>query len=183
MSWSLPVKTKWMESQSSHQASMGYARDIYLVARKLQNFKALEVGAAWGFSTLAILEAGAKSLESIDPDIQIKAPGEVEANGYTNWSWNCVRSKIYWQENSAKFDLIFIDGSHLYEDVKNDLYQAWERLYPNGLLLIDDWDHKKNIVAEGTTSEYGVSLAAWEFFRDHQVSDIGIEGRILWFKK
>lgn len=185
MSWSLPAKTAWMREQSTHQPSMDYAVNIYDVASKLDNFTALEVGAAWGFSTLAILEAGAKHLTSVDPNLQIEAPKEVEANGYKEkYAWWNGRSDKFWSENrSSKFDLIYIDGSHLYDDVKNDLYEAWKRLKPGGLLLCDDWDHKHNITVEDGRAMYGVSLACWEFLRDHKVSDMGIEGRVLWFEK
>lgn len=186
MSWAIPVKTEWMESQKSHEPSMEYAKDIYRVASKKKNFIALEVGAAWGFSTLALLEAGAKHLTSVDPNVLVHAPEEAKANGYTNYVWTCQRSDAFWLENvDCFFDLIYIDGSHLYRDVVNDLYEAWKRLKPNGLLMIDDWDHPKNMVAEGEITEYGVSFACFEFWRDHldSIIDVGIEGRVLWFQK
>lgn len=185
MTWSLPIKTDWMHEQSSHEPSMQYAKDIHKVASQLKDFTALEIGAAWGFSTLAILEAGAKHLTSVDNNLSIKAPEEVEMNGYKDkWVWDCVRSETFWQENSTTFDLIYVDGSHLYNDVKNDLYQGWEHLNEGGLLLVDDWDHKNNqkVDTDGKSVEYGVSLAAWEFLRDH-LCKMGIEGRVLWFRK
>lgn len=184
MSWHIPVKTPWMETQVDHKVTMDYAKDIYKVASKLKDFKALEIGSAWGVSTLAILEAGARYLMSVDNNALIKAPGEVEANGYKDkWAWNFIRSEQYWKENNDTFDLVYVDGSHLYVDVVNDLYEGWKRVNPGGLMLIDDWDHKKNIQAENDTTEYGVSLACFEFWRDHKVSDVGIEGRVLWFQK
>lgn len=186
MSWKIPVKTPWMEDQSNHEPSMRYAEDIHRVASRLpKDFTALEIGAAWGFSTLAIIEAGAKHITSVDSDLNIKAPSEVEANGYTDkFVWWAGKSKTYWEENQTKYDLIYIDGSHLYDDVKNDLYQAWDRLNEGGLLLADDFDHKNNIKVDvnGEFSIYGVSLACWEFWRDHPC-EAGIEGRILWFQK
>lgn len=185
MSWGLPIKTEWMRSQSTHIPSMEYAKDIHAVASRLKNFSALEVGAAWGFSTLAILEAGAKHLTSVDNNLSIMAPSEAKANGYGDkYVWWAGRSANYWAENKTKYDLIYIDGSHLYTDVKNDLYMAWDRLNPGGLLLADDFDHKNNIRVDlnGEFSMYGVSLACWEFFRDNPC-EMGIQGRILWFKK
>lgn len=183
MSWTIPIKTEWMKDQSNHAPSMSYAQNIHKVASTMKNFDALEIGGAWGFSTLAILEAGAKTLVTVDPNVLIEAVNESKANGYTNHSWTCVRSDKFWKENTATFDLIYVDGSHLYDDVRNDLYEAWKVLRPGGLLLADDWDHKKNIKAEGDTSEYGVSLAVLEFWRDHDVAHIGIEGRVLWLQK
>lgn len=183
VNWSVPIKTKWMQSQSTHLPSMMYAKDIYKVASRLKNFTALEVGMAWGFSTLAILEAGAKHLTSIDPNVLAEGKKESEANGYQNHVWTVQKSETFWQENTTTYDLIYVDGSHLYDDVKNDLYQAWERLNNGGLLLADDWDHKNNIKSENNTTEYGVSLACFEFWRDHKVKNAGIEGRVLWFQK
>ena len=175
-----------MRKQSGHKPSMLYAQDIYKVASRRKNFVALEVGAAWGFSTLALLEAGAKHLTSVDPNVLVEAPNEAKANGYTNYVWTCQRSDAFWLENTnCSFDIIYIDGSHLYRDVVNDLYEAWKRLKPGGLLMIDDWDHKKNMQAEGDITEYGVSLACFEFWRDHndEIIDVGIDGRVLWFIK
>jgi len=184
--WSIPVKTDWMRKQSSHEPSMEYAKDIHQVITtyfKSNSFNALEIGGAWGFSTLAILEAGATNLMTVDPNPEIEAHNEARANGYPNHEWFQMRSEKFWQTTLSKFDLIYIDGSHLYEDVRNDLYEAWKILNPYGMLLIDDWDHKKNIKAENDTTEYGVSLAAWEFFRDHVWRDVGSVGRVLWFQK
>lgn len=190
MSWSLPIKTEWMREQSEHKPSMEYAKNIYRVARQFEkthpNFTAIEVGAAWGFSTLAILEAGAKHLTSVDNNINIMAPGEVKANGYEDrYTWQGTRSETFWKADKTKFDLVYIDGSHLYIDVVNDLYEGWKHTNSDGIMLLDDWDHKKNIKAENETTEYGVSLAVLEFWRDHvdEVWDIGIEGRILWIRK
>lgn len=186
MSWHIPVKTAHMEKESHHEPSMQYAKDIYKVASTMKpGYIALEIGMAWGFSTLAILESGAKSLVSVDPNVLAKGHDEAVASGYTNHVWTCCRSDLYWEENTSKFDLIYVDGSHLYDDVHNDLFEAWERLNPGGLLMIDDWEHKKNIKAEGDTTEYGVSLACWEFWANHvtEVTGAGIEGRVLWFSK
>lgn len=183
MSWHIPIKTEWMKEQSDHEPSMRYAEDIYKVASRLKDFSALEIGAAWGFSTLAILEAGAKSLVSVDNNVMVMAPAEVDANGYSDrYEWQCTKSEVYWRENQTKFDLIYVDGSHLYDDVKNDLYQAWERLNRGGLLLVDDWDHKNNNIVDtnGKFAKYGVSLACWEFWRDN-FCEAGIVGRVLWF--
>lgn len=187
MSWKIPIKTKWMKEQSNHLPSMEYAKDIHKVASRMpKGFIALEIGMAWGFSTLALLEAGAGHLTSVDPNVMAKGLEESKANGYTNHVWTVQKSKAFWEENqTVEYDLIYVDGSHLYVDVVNDLYEAWKRLKKNGLLMIDDWEHKKNIKAEGDTSEYGVSLACFEFWKDHvaEVTDVGIDGRVLWFSK
>ena len=176
-----------MKKEFNHKPSMEYAKDIHRVASLMpKNFTALEIGGAWGFSTLAILEAGAKHLTTVDPNVMAEAENEAKASGYTNHAWTCQRSDNFFDENKdVKFDLIYVDGSHLYRDVVNDLYEAWKRLNSPGMLLIDDWEHKKNIKAEGDISEYGVSLACFEFWRDHhnEINAVDIDGRVLWFSK
>lgn len=176
MSWSIPVKTEWMKSQTEHKPSMEYAKDIYKVASQMDDFLALEIGAAWGISALALLEAGAKHLTSVDPNVKAEAENEAKANGYTNHVWTCVRSDKFWQENTTTYDLIYVDGSHDYEDVKNDLNEAWKVLNPGGMMLVDDYTHRFNL------TDYGVSLACWEFFRDNPC-ELGTERTVLWFRK
>lgn len=185
MSWQIPVKTNWMKTQEDHKPSMDYAKDIHKVASRMsKDFTAVEIGGAWGFSTLAILAAGAKTLETIDPNTQAQCKNESEANGYTNHVWNVRRSQDYWSDDNTKVDLIYVDGSHLYDDVRNDMYEAWKQLNPDGMLLADDWDHKNNRIPEEDHIMYGVSLACWEFWRDHpEVKNVGIDGRVLWFQK
>lgn len=183
--WTMPVKTEWMKSQVSHTPSMDYARNIHDVAVRKKNGDALEIGGAWGFSTLALLDAGVKTLTTVDANGDVEAPREAAANDYTNHTFKNFRSEDFWKQNEHTFDLIYIDGSHLYEDVRNDIYQAWNVLRADGLMMLDDWDHLKNIRSEGHHSEYGVSLATFEFWRDHvaEVKDVGILGRVLWFQK
>lgn len=185
MSWELPVKTEFMQTQYDHEPSHEYAKDIYRVVSQLpKGFQALEIGAAWGISALAILEAGAGHLLSVDNNVNARASIEAKACGYDNHALNCVRSDQFWKENTATYDLVYIDGSHLYRDVVNDLYEGWKVVKPNGMLLVDDYDHKNNIKVDknGVESIYGVSLAVLEFWRDHDISEVGITGRIMWFR-
>lgn len=186
MSWRIPVKTEHMKQQSEHEPSMRYAEDIYyVVSRQKPIYRALEIGGAWGFSTLAILENGVKELITVDPNTMAEASNEAMANGYKNHQWRVIRSDKFWEENTEMYDLIYVDGSHLYKDVRGDLYEGWKCLNKGGSLLVDDWDHKKNQEAQNSEVEYGVSLACFEFWRDnHESIDlVDIHGRVLWFKK
>lgn len=186
MSWSIPVKTEHMRSQADHEPSMQYAKDIHETVNRYGIKKnALEIGGAWGFSTLAILEAGVKNLVTVDPNQNAQAANEAKANGYTNHELLCIRSEEFWKNNTKNFDMIYVDGSHLYKDVYSDLYEAWKVLNKKGILMIDDWDHKKNNVASDSEVEYGVSLACFEFWRDHinEIVKANIHGRVLYFIK
>ena len=51
------------------------------------------------------------------------------------------------KNSEKKFDVIYIDGSHLYKDVKKDLNNSIKCLNRNGILICDDflWFGYKNI--------------------------------------
>ena len=63
-----------------------------------------------------------------------------------------VPSSIAFRLLSAKnilADLIYIDGSHDYEDVSSDIQLYWQLLRPGGILFGDDWgftDVKRSVV-------------------------------------
>lgn len=186
MSFKLPTKTDWMEQQMSQEPDRQYAEDIYTAVKlaKPEYKLALEIGAAWGISTLAILLAGDGHLTSIDKDPTVKAPSEVEANGLNHrWAFSAQDSASFWDENRTEFDLIYVDGSHLYADVLNDLFSAWEWLKDDGVLLIDDVIHVKNRVVDVNATEmtYGIALACWELVFKKGIQNVYTEGRLLYF--
>lgn len=47
-------------------------------------------------------------------------------------------SDEFFKNNQQKFDLIFIDGLHEYDQVKRDFLNSMEILNPNGLIVIHD---------------------------------------------
>ena len=47
-------------------------------------------------------------------------------------------SDEFFKINKTKFDLIFIDGLHHYEQVKKDIENSLDVLTPNGLILLHD---------------------------------------------
>ena len=184
--WELPIKTEWMKSQMKHEPSRKYSEEIFNLVKKNPYENALEVGAAWGLSTLAILLAGEGNLTSVDKDDPkyggIKAPEEVKVNELEHrWKFILEDSRNFWEKNEDKigtYDLIYIDGSHIYEDVYNDLCQGWRYLKKGGLLLLDDFTHKNN-----KTGMYGVSLAAWLLVAEQRITEVRTTPRILYFRK
>jgi predicted O-methyltransferase YrrM len=193
--WTLPQKTKWMASQMNHEPTRQYAEELSeLVALycdsypEQKEYKMLEIGCAWGVSTLSILLANKKiHLTSVDKN-ETKADQEVAANDLLD-RWNFINcpSETFWGSVSKEtYDLIYIDGSHLYDDVKNDLLQAWDRITSGGLLIIDDYTHPKNIAGDPTRNneaEYGISLACWELISEKQITDIRTTSRFLVMEK
>lgn len=57
------------------------------------------------------------------------------------------KSNNFFTQNSKKFNLIYIDGSHYYEDVKSDFENSLNYLEKGGILICDDflWFHYKDI--------------------------------------
>jgi len=53
---------------------------------------------------------------------------------------NRMQSKIFFEKNKKKFDFIYIDGSHYYDDVLNDAQEGFKVLKKNSYMLFDDYD-------------------------------------------
>ncbi len=50
-----------------------------------------------------------------------------------------LTSENYFKSNKSKFDLIYIDGNHLYEFVLNDILNSLNSLNENGMIVLDDY--------------------------------------------
>ena len=48
------------------------------------------------------------------------------------------RSDVFFKKNLEKFDCIFIDGLHIYEQVKKDIYNSIKFLNHGGIILLHD---------------------------------------------
>ena len=61
-----------------------------------------------------------------------------------------MNSNEFFQSNSKKYDLIFVDGDHSSDQVKIDIDNSWKILNKGGYLILDDYmwwfykDLKKN---------------------------------------
>lgn len=49
-----------------------------------------------------------------------------------------LTSDVFFKKNNEKFDLVFIDGLHVYDQVKQDIINSLEVLNNNGVILIHD---------------------------------------------
>lgn len=60
--------------------------------------------------------------------------------GVDPFSGGTVRktSDKFFLENNEKFDIIFIDGLHIYSQVKKDILNSVQCLKPNGIVLVHD---------------------------------------------
>lgn len=112
----------------------------------------LEIGAFFGRSTVCLAEV-AKQVHTVDT---FKASGsgakQVEGDDLTTWDdfqtntagWDNIfafigRSEHYVPTFFIEFDLIFIDGGHKYEDVKQDIEVCWPKLKNGGIMAFHDY--------------------------------------------
>jgi predicted O-methyltransferase YrrM len=123
---------------------------INQIIRKSETNKSLEIGFAYGFSTVWILD-GLRSRRNsrhvaIDP-FEITAWGGVGLQQLKRLS---VAPTFEWIDeysihalsrlikNGEKFDFIFIDGNHRFDDVLVDFYLSDQLVSPGGLMAFDD---------------------------------------------
>lgn len=186
--WKIPGDSAWALEQNLHEPTRAYGEEIHEKVQEIGYLNALEIGAAWGVSTLAILMVGDGDLTSVDINVVPNTEMLVDTNGFSErWALAYMPSEEFWKVISQDFDLIYVDGSHVYHEVKNDLFEAWKRLLPGGYLMIDDITHIKNLHADVSNkrAEYGVSLAVWELifaFKD-EIESISPGKRILTIRK
>ena len=121
----------------------------------------LEIGSAWGRSTVLLGHASGKRIWSIDPHTGGRAfieRGEKQ-NSFDLFKENLTRNKLVNQvrilkhatvevmekgllPDTQKFSLVFIDGLHTAEGVELDFKLAFERLVPGGVMAFDDYAEK-----------------------------------------
>lgn len=132
----------------------------------------LEIGTGWGLSAIAFLMGNNATLLTIDARETLEQfeyrtkhfgvrdritriigrSGENPPNPRYHSEKTHILAELRGQDQ--KFDLIFIDGSHVFSDMKDDFEQSLAMVKDGGTILIDDYLHKHN-----ATNEYGVSKA------------------------
>lgn len=185
MTFKLPIKTAWMDEQMKHEPSRAYAEEIHQVVSQYKpDYElACEIGNAWGISTLAILTAGEGKLVSVDKGEPVRALEEMKAHDLL---YRCrfvqQDSEDFWESNQQKFDLLYVDGSHLYEDVLVDFVRGWKRLKPGGLFICDDFIHPANLQCDPARNDtvYGVGQALWQMVVKYGITQIGTTKRLFW---
>ena len=127
-------------------------------------FEVLEIGLDVGISARCFLEFPQIHLTSVDSGDVSGGVKHIEEWGWNNrWTFKHVKSDFFFLTNDKKFDIIFIDGDHSYEQTKKDIYGSWNCLEEGGLLVGHDYLHKGNFTEN---PDYGVHQAFREFLVD-----------------
>lgn len=142
--------------------------------------KILEIGTGWGLSACAfLLNNPDATLLTIDPreelnDFERRTKMMGVRNRITRIHGRSGKNcddKRYWTKKfnileglTEKFDAIYIDGSHSYDDVFYDLTHSLNLIQTNGTILLDDYFHKENF-----TTGYGVAKATSEITKSKNI--------------
>ena len=125
-----------------------------------KNFKYLEIGSYEGNSALFVannfkncdliycLDTWKGSDEHINYDSKIIEKNfDDNLKDFKNVYKIKDNSDNFFLKNNNKFEVIYIDGSHLSSQVYKDCLNAWTILQANGFLICDDyiWSHYKKI--------------------------------------
>lgn len=148
--------------------------DIINMLIKKYSFKSyLEIGTDTGVNLRNVI---CENKDSVDP---VRKCNELKFEMTSDDFFASLNSKMKW-------DIIFIDGLHLAEQVEKDFYNAAKHLNKNGLIVLHDTNPKEQKFAleipnngtwNGTTYQFMIKLASsdkdFSFFTvntDHGVS-------------
>ncbi len=139
----------------------------------------VEIGVFQGENALSLLKtSNIKMLYLIDPFIESEAYTQNEISKAFNKAKKKLRkykNKITWivkkseeatNEIPNNLDFVYIDGSHLYEDVKKDIELYYPKLKEGGLLAGDDFPKSK--YDDG--KENGVNEAVLKFVKKRDLA-------------
>ena len=191
--------TTWIGiSQKQLNGAKIYANRWEWISSLSKGLDIIEVGVGSGdYSYHMMQEIKPNSLTLIDKygqdDPELARPGKtrryysVEHYDFIKNKFNSYRNVRLIKNNSAtalikliedgeKFDMIYIDASHIYDDVSKDILYASQLLRDNGILAINDY------VAYVEGKEYGVIKATNEFlarFKEWNVVGMALEENMM----
>lgn len=132
-----------------------YIRSIFEFAQGGQFKNGLEIGFDQGASALAFLRACPDAhLKSYDVGECIEGVGRVE-EVRDRLEFVIGDSRELLKTAEGQYDYIYIDGDHLYDAVRQDLFNCDKLLAKGGFIVVDDCDPNH--------SHFGVHRAVEEF--------------------
>ena len=148
--------------------------DIEALQELARDKVCLEIGAFYGRSTVAMAEV-AKEVVTVDTfkasgngaeqedHITVLKDFESNTKGYSNIHVFVGLSEVVVPDLvDGMFDLVLIDASHKYKDVKVDIEVSWPKLKDNGVMAFHDYGKPKGWP--------GVTQAVDERFTHRQIN-------------
>ena len=130
--------------------SIAQGAQINRIIRQSEIIKSLEIGFAYGFSTVWILDALRSRIGSrhiaIDPfeitlfcGIGLEQVKRLSTAPVFEWiAEHSIHALSRLIKSGEKFDFIFIDGNHRFDDILVDFYLSDQLISPGGLMVFDD---------------------------------------------
>ena len=128
---------------------------VSIIQSELDRFSSaryLEVGI---FDGLVFLNVEAETKVAVDPEIRIPRLRRLRASMRTGVAIHEVPSDEYFSqlEPQTFFDVVFVDGLHLYEQALRDTENALDHLADQGVILIHDCNPTAEAVASRDPDE------------------------------
>lgn len=137
--------------ETNTRVSIEQGAELHRIARAQKTKSALEIGFAYGFSTIWLLDALSAQHDSshvaIDPlerrfwqGVGLHQAERLSELGPA-FSWiedYSIHALSRLIREERKFDLIFVDGNHRFDDVLVDFYLADQVLAVGGIMAFDD---------------------------------------------
>jgi hypothetical protein len=112
------------------------ARRLNTISKALDCKTYLEIGVATGYT---ILKVDVPSRTGVDPHFAFDWRQEMSNANGSLYLQQCTSDKFFETlDPSIKYDLIFIDGLHTYEQTYRDIINALLHSHPRTVILIDD---------------------------------------------
>jgi predicted O-methyltransferase YrrM len=148
-----------------------------LVSELPENPVCINIGAAYGTSALAMLEARSDSLivsiDIIDCPEELKAVRFIKEDRYY---FRRGRSQDIGKDWNTPVDLVFIDGGHTYQDCYEDARIWYKVLKPNGIMAFHDYESQIQILES-------VKRAVDSVTKVLNLKQIAREGTMIVFRK
>ena len=144
------IQRSTLIAEDDRVTALGADKALYLLELGLERRPArvLEIGLGWGFSAAGIQHLGCVQRHVI---VELEAGSARACQGERNARAAVTRPgslEIIWGDShvvlpqlcagSERFDLIFLDGGHRYDDVFVDFHFARRLISPSGNIVFDD---------------------------------------------
>ena len=113
----------------------------YLEIGSFEGRSAVFVGELENVKEITCIDSFEGSDEHNDVNFDLVYKNCLENLNKLNTPFNLIKdtSHTFFQNNNKKFNVIYIDGSHFYDDVKKDFSNSMSCLKDGGILICDDF--------------------------------------------